>query len=544
MRLREYQSKAADAVFKSFEEHSSALVVMPTGSGKSVLFSHIIDQGDWGRVVVLAHREELIYQAAAHIERATGYAPDIEMSSHYADKSMFRRNPVVVSSIQTQSRGRMERFDPNQFGLVLLDEAHHATSKSYRKVIDHYRKNPDCKLLGVTATPDRADEAALGRVFDDVAFVYELSDAIKDGWLVPIFQRPIALHGLDLSSVGASSGDLNKRELAEVLEDEELEQQVAHAVYRVVGQRKTLVFAVTVRQAEMIADILNRHEPDCARWVCGKTPKQERAQTLRDYKAGVFRFLVNVGVFTEGYDEPGIEVVVMARPTKSRALYSQMVGRGTRPLAGLVDGAGSCPERHRRIATSAKPRLEVIDFVGNSGKHKLVTTADILGGKHDEAVVDMAKRVAMEDDAPVDVSKALEEAAEEHERRKADERRRRMAVIACSNYTVGGEVDPFDVLDIAEQPARGWDRVKRPSARMVEVLERAGIGCKDVTYSQASQLIGAIMERRDKGLCTPKQAKVLAGHGYDTGSTFAEAREIIDALAANNWQRPEAVEVW
>jgi len=542
--LRPYQQEAADAVIESFKTNGSALVVMPTGTGKTILFSRIIEDHDWGRCLVLAHREELIRQAANKIEAVSGCAPDIEMAGEYADRSMFLRNPVIVSSIQTQSRGRMKRFDPHQFGLVIIDEAHHATAKSYRRTIAHYRQNPNCKLLGVTATPDRSDESALGQVFDTVPCVYELSDAIADGWLVPVRQRVVTVDGLDMSSVRTTAGDLNGADLGKILEQESVAHEIAHPTYELVGKRKALVFAVTVRQAEMIADILNRHEQDCARWVCGKTPKHERAETLRDYTAGRFRFLVNVGVFTEGFDEPTIEVIVMARPTKSRALYSQCVGRGTRPLPGLVDDAGSCPERRRRIATSGKPFVEVIDYVGNSGRHKLVTTADILGGKYGEEVVNLANHNTQEAGTAQDISEALENAAEEIDRRKADERRRRMAVIATAKYKVGGEVDPFDILDITEQPARGWDRVKKPSARMAEVLDKAGVSTQGMSYTQASQLIGAMMERRNKDQCTFRQAKVLSAHGYETTATFAEARTIIDSLAANGWKRRDLVEAY
>lgn len=542
LRLREYQQEAADKVLESFKEHDSALVVLPTGTGKTVLFSRIIEDHDWGRCLVLAHREELIRQAAEKIEAVSGYAPDIEMNVEYADKSMFHRNPVVVSSIQTQSRGRMERFNPDQFGLVIIDEAHHAPAKSYRRTISHYRQNTGCKILGVTATPDRSDEAALGQVFDDVAYVYELSDAIRDGWLVPVRQRIVHVDGLDLSKVRTTAGELNQKDLGDILAEEGMAHEIAHPAYELVGGRKALVFAVTVRQAEMIAEVLNRHEPDCARWVCGKTPKHERAQVLRDYTAGRFRFLVNVGVFTEGFDEPSIEVVVMGRPTKSRALYAQMVGRGTRPLAGLVDDAGSCPERRRRITTSAKPHLEVIDFVGNCGKHKLVTTSDVLGGKYGEEVVDLAKQNTSDAGSAEDVSEALEKAFEAIERRKADERRRRMAVIATAKYEVGGEVDPFDLLDITPQVARGWDRVKKPSARMVEVLEKNGVDCRNISYTHASQLIGEMKRRRENGVCTLRQAKLLSAHGYESNLSFAEASRVIDELASNGWRRPQRLQ--
>ncbi|HUX15612.1 MAG TPA: DEAD/DEAH box helicase [Phycisphaerae bacterium] len=587
MNLRPYQSAAVDAIFEAWETAPACLAVMPTGTGKTVVFASVIARlladRPGLRAMVLAHREELIFQAAEKIGRVAGHQADIEMAEMRAGRGFFGQARVVVSSIQTQNAGRdaarMERFDPAEFGLLIIDEAHHATAASYRRVLDHYRQNPALRVLGATATPDRHDEEALGRVFDTVAFDYELTDAIADGWLVPIRQRMVAVDGLDLSACRTTAGDLNGADLARVMEYEEALHGIAAPTLDLTAGRRTLLFAASVAHAERLCEIFNRHTAGIARWVHGGTPKEARRDMLVAYKAGEFGILCNVGVATEGFDEPGIECVVMARPTKSRALYAQMIGRGTRPLEALAAGLNDLDPAGRRAAidASGKPALEVIDFSGNAGRHKLVSTADILGGNYsDEAIGRARTRAATAAGAPVDVAAALfdaeaeirgeklaAEAAAEAEKEAAAEaeRQRRQALRPAAKYTAEKEaaaeaerqrrqalrpaakyttrtVDPFDVFGLEPHRERGWDKGRVPSEKMIAMLERQGIDARRLTFTAAKQLIGEITSRWDADRCTFKQAKVLARFGYPADVSFAEARRLIDGLAANNWKRP------
>jgi len=541
MILRPYQAAAVDGIFDAWRTSRSTLLVQPTGTGKTVTFAHVIKRMPSGRALVLAHREELIFQAADKIEAVTGAKPDIEMAEMRADHAMFGKARVVVSSIQTQCAGRngdsrMKRFDPQEFSLLVVDEAHHATAPTYRRVLEHYGRNPDLKILGVTATPDRHDEEALGQVFDTVAYDYELLDAIHDGWLVPIHQRSVVVDGLDYSGVRTTAGDLNGADLARVMEYEETLHGIAAPTVELAAGRKTLVFAASVAHAERLCEIFNRHSTGCARFVTGTTPKDERRAMLADYAAGKFQMLVNVGVATEGFDEPGIQVVVMARPTKSRALYAQMAGRGTRPLPGLVDGPDAADARRAAIAASAKPACEVIDFVGNSGRHKLITTADILGGNYSDEVVDRARAAAEEaDGAAVDMAELLADA--EKDLAEERERARRAALRVKARYT-SQVVDPFDILHIEPWRERGWDTGRQPSEKMLALLERNGIDTKGLTFTQAKQLVGEIIHRYEERKCSFKQARLLSRYGYPTDVPFAEASRLIDALAKNNWKRP------
>ena len=320
MKLRPYQHAAVDAVLAAWKEFIAVLVVLPTGCGKTVLFAEIIRRLNT-RAMVLAHREELVFQAKDKICRVTGLDAHVEMGEYRADMDGLGGAPmVIVSTVQTHTAGgdgggRMTKFAPEDFGLLVIDEAHHATSPTYRRCIDWYMRNPAMRVLGVTATPDRADEEALGQVFGTVAFDYGLTDAIGAGWLVPVEQQMVHVEGLDFSSCRTTAGDLNGADLAQVMEYEQNLHGIADPAFEIAGGRRTLVFAASVDQAERLAEILNRHRPGCAGWLCGKTDRDSRRKILSDFGGGTLQFVCNVGVLTEGFDDAGVEVVVMPRRT-------------------------------------------------------------------------------------------------------------------------------------------------------------------------------------------------------------------------------------
>lgn len=546
MILREYQSNAADGIMTEFDSNNSTLAVMPTGTGKTILFAEIIRRFQPGRAMVLAHREELIFQAVDKIQRSTGLACAIEMAARTVESDLFKPNcPVVVSSIQTQiaggNGGRMTKFDPMEFALVIVDESHHACAGSYLKVLEYYQRNPKLKLLGVTATPDRADEIALGEVFESVAFDYEILDAINDGYLVPIHQRMVKVESIDLANARTTAGDFNGKDLAAIMEAERPMQEVAAATVDIIGDRRTLIFTASVAQAEKLAEILNRHRSGMAEWVCGETDKENRRDILTDFSSGKTQVVCNCGVLTEGYDNPAVEVVVMARPTKSRSLYAQMIGRGTRTLPGVIDQDGQDADaRKAAIAESAKPWVVVVDFVGNSGRHKLITSADILGGKSREEVVERARSKAARADGDVDMAEMLTQAEMEL---KQEEERRRAAVTAKARYTAT-VVDPFEVLAIPHHVQRGWDIGRKLSPRQIEVAQKFGVPIDGLEYHEQRQLLDECFRRIKLGLCSFKQMRTLRKFGFDPKAmSFTEAGQRITELARNGWTRKESVTV-
>ena len=557
MKLRDYQERAVDGTFAAWDEGRSALVVLPTGCGKTIVFASVIqrllaDGGKKARVLVLAHREELIAQAKDKIAAVVPSARiGIEMAELKANDFFGQPPEVVVSSVQTQNSGkppRMEKFAPKDFAAVIVDEAHHAIAKTYRRVIDWFLKgNPACKLLGVTATPDRKDEAALGSVFERVACDYGIADAISDGWLVPIRQQLVSVESLDYSGIRTCGGDLNQKDLAEVMEQEENLQRIAAPTLEIVGNRRAIVFAASVKQAERLAEILNRGSGKLADWISGETPKDVRRDKLERFKRGELRYMVNVGVLTEGFDDAGVDVVVMARPTKSRALYAQMAGRATRPAAEVaarlgeveVEGEGeqrtdASALRRKMIAESSKPTCLIVDFVGNSGRHKLISSIDILGGRYDYEVVARAKekmksKGAANGEEASDVSEALETAKREIEAEKAEIERKRKLVLAKAKY-VTRAVDPFDRYDLVEAPSADPTMIiSSGEERQLRKLLKKKYALTSLTRKQA--LVNEMRRRRHSGEATLGQEAFLRRRGFVAPMRAGEARRAIDRIS-------------
>jgi superfamily II DNA/RNA helicase len=307
-----------------------------------------------------------------------------------------------------------------------------------------------------------------------------------------------------------------------------------------------------------MTEIINRYFPDSALCIVGTTPRNVRRSGLERFARGEFQFLLSCGVFLEGTDLPHVSIVGMARPTKSRALYCQMIGRGLRVLPGLIDGIPTAEERVRRIAASAKPTCLVVDFVGNSGKHKLVSTADVLGGELPDALVQGVMRKAVKSGQPVDVLRAVSEAkaTQEKERRErarkeASEREesqeaakkraaeRPRGIVAGASY-VTQKINPFDIMDVAPKREPPWHRGRKPTDKMKEVLRRNKIPYSpETSFWEAHLLIDEVIRRRKAGLCTYAQAHLLSQYGYPREVSFAEARKIINSLKANGWRRPE-----
>jgi superfamily II DNA or RNA helicase len=548
VKYRDYQNRAIDAVFHQWKDVRSTLLVMPTGTGKTVTFAGILQRAYPKRALVIAHREELIFQAQEKIQQITGWNVAIEMGELHADLPdgcLFGGPQVVVSTIQTQTAGgdglgRMSKFLPEQFGIVVVDEGHHGTSASYRRVMEYYGQNPDIKFLYVTATPDRADEEALGQVCESVAMDYEILDAIHDGWLVPVDQRFVVVQGLDFSGVRTTAGDLNGADLAAVMEEEKNLHGVVGPTLDIIGTRRTLVFAASVAQAERMSEVFNRHRPGCSAWICGKTPKDARRAVLRDFSDGKLQVVCNVGVLTEGFDNPSVEVIVMARPTKSRSLYAQMAGRAIRPLEEIAHELNDVPDAEARramIAASRKPRCEIVDFVGNSGRHKLITTADILGGKVSDKAKEKAVERAQKDGEPVRMDEALDTAEAEVQTEEKAEAARRARLKARAQWEAQN-VDPFDTFQIQPDRARGWDAGRKLTDKQLAFLAKQGIDASAMPYAQGRQLVTELFRRFDEKLCTFKQAKLLRKYNLPSNVTMDVARQLIDAVASSGWKRP------
>ena len=549
MQLRPYQVDCIESVFEDWKSHQSVLVVLPTGVGKSVIFSEIVRRIHPVRSLVIAHRGELIYQAVKHIERS-GLDTEIEMADHKADASMFQRGSIVVATIQTLvsgiSSGRIEKFRPTDFGIIVIDEGHRSVAPSYRKVLDYFMKNPNLKVFSCTASPDRLDKQALGKVFQKVSYEYEILDAIEDGWLVPVDQQMVSVGTLDFSHIRTTAGDLNGADLAAVMEDEKNLQGMCGATLDIIKSKKSIVFASSVRHAEKCCEIFNRHKPGMAAWICGKTPKDDRSKIISRFAHSEFQVLCNVSICVEGFDVPDVEVIVMGRPTKSRAMYCQAIGRAMRPLTGVLDELHSAYERKEAIAASPKKNALILDFVGNSGKHKLMTTADILGGKYDDETKQLAEKKAKESSGPVRMTELLKESEREIRERKEQarlaEEARKARLVAKVNFTTT-KINPFDAFEIQPAQDKGWDNGKVLSDKQRGILLKMGVDPDAIPFAQGRQLVIEQLRRWDNNLASLKQIQILKKRGIPAAQmTRKEASRMIDEIAAKEgWKKREEV---
>lgn len=538
MKLRDYQEEAVSNTLESWNLAASVLGCCPTGGGKTVIAGEVIKRRG-GRAMVLCHTGELVSQFAKSLWRF-GLDSEIEKADLWADTNSLHGSPVVIATPQTLfSRGgkRLQRWKPDDFSTLIVDEGHHYSgAPAFEKVVKHFLVNPELRCLALTATPDRHDGIALARICDSVAFKYEIVDMIDKGYLVGVEQYLVKIESLDLSKCRTVAGDLSNADLAEVVEQEKPLLGMADATLKTVGNKKTLVFAHSVKQAERMAEIFNRHKPGSADCVFGHTPDDKRLDIFRRFSDERLQIMVNVAVAGEGYDNPNIEAIVCAKPTKSRARYTQQIGRGLRPLDDLLNGLDSPEERRMAIANSRKPTCMVLDFVGNAGRHSLMTVADVLGGRISEQAKQRAKakilktgRGNMLDELTIAERELLEER----------ERRRRMGIVADSKHRLT-YVDPFESF---RSKAKFWKSYKQQgplSTKQRLTLRRHGYDPEQFTPEQGQQVITKIFS------LSPAQENVLVRAGYSreelTGIPKWVASQMIDRVKANNWRRPKATE--
>lgn len=487
--LRPYQIQAHDAITRGFQEYQKQLVVKPTGSGKTILFASLAQHYQPRRTLVLAHREELITQAVDKIHKATGLIAEVEMGDYRASLDA----PVVVASVQTLMREkRRSRWPRDHFGLVVVDEAHHALADSYLGTLRHFDEN--AFVLGVTATPDRGDKKNLGRYFQNIAYEVTLLDLIKQNWLSPIRVKTVPL-SLDLRGVRTTAGDYNADDLGHAIEP--YLARIADVMVEN-RHRKTLVFLPLIRLSQQFAEMC-RERGIAAEHVDGQS--SERSACLARFSRGETTLVSNAMLLTEGYDEPSIDCVVCLRPTKVRSLYSQIVGRGTRIWPG-------------------KDHLLVLDFLWLTEEHSLVKPANLIAGDAEEAE-EITEALGGDGDLEDAHETVIADRTARLQERLRLNSRRSSQIFDALEFAVG-IADPA----IAEfVPTMGWhdDPV---SSKQSEILARSGIDPGSVRCKgQASAIIDKLFLRRDLGLATAKQVRWLRrlNHPQPELATFEEA---------------------
>jgi superfamily II DNA or RNA helicase len=363
MKLRDYQLECLKSILDRYKAGvRRQLVCLPTGTGKTVIFSQFPAFFRMKRrMLVLAHRAELLNQARDKLLAAN---PALQVEIEQAGRTASESSNVVVASVPTLGRGRsrrLTRLDPDQFSIVVIDEAHHATAETYGRIIGHLgvaRPDTNKLLVGFTATPKRSDGVGLHGVFDEISFSRAIPEMMAAGYLAPVAGYRVETD-VDLSRVKTSMGDFVVSQLSRAVNVQDRNALVVKAFRELVPDRRTLVFCVDVAHALDLAAAFTQYGTAAAA-VTGDTPAGERTEILASFSSGRLQVLTNCMVLTEGYDEPAVDGVILARPTKSTLLYTQMIGRGTRPHAGKTD-------------------VTVVDIVDNSIKHRLVTLPSLFG---------------------------------------------------------------------------------------------------------------------------------------------------------------------
>lgn len=334
------------------------LCQLATGLGKTVIFANIPIEG---ATLILSHRQELVMQPLRYFECSTA----VEMGTARASRVGRPVAPVTSASVQTMVR-RLDCYDRDAFDTIIIDEAHHAAAETYQKIVRHFQPR---RLLGFTATPNRADGLGLESAFDDIIFERDLRWGIEHGYLSPIQCRRVNI-GYDLRHVATRMGDYAPGELERAVNIDKCNDAIAEIV-RNIAAPPVLIFAVDVAHAKAIAAKMPG-----ARALSGEST--DRAEVVEKFKRGEVPVLVNCALFTEGTDLPNTRTVIIARPTKSAALYTQMVGRGTRLAEGkehclLVDCVGVS-----NMPLCTAPTLLGLDLDGVPPKYRHEIEGDLL----------------------------------------------------------------------------------------------------------------------------------------------------------------------
>ena len=477
---RPYQTQAREAVLKAFESQDAVIIEMATGLGKTEIFTQLLKEWGVGRCLVIAPQLTLIEQAFKKIYKRTGVAPGVEQAQNWSDETPWGRSPFVVASKATLERGRYERI--RDVGLVIVDECHMSITENWAKMLTHFVKD-GAKILGVTATAKRHDKRSMKNVYQGCAFQYGIVDGIRDGWLVNARTLCVELQSLDLSDVSSSNTalgrDFNQLELNAKLESWETIFEIAEVTAKETAGLKTAVYCSSVEEARMVSERLSDHYGFKSAWICADTSKctpEQRHNALRSFTNDPdgITHICNVGILTTGWDFPGLQAIVMARPTKSKALYTQIFGRGTRPLEGVVDFDDSTAElRRKAIAESGKPNFKMIDLVDASLIHKIITSPDVMAGSWGMEVIEkVKKRLDEELDLDDALEQASEEVQEEKERREKAEREHRAMIEAKARYRLR-EIDPFNADNLeVKSTKRGQKGARMTFGRFKSLLIR------------------------------------------------------------------------
>lgn len=519
MDLRPYQREAVAAIKAQWDSgFKNTLLVLPTGTGKTVVFSKVVEEEvkDGSKALILAHRGELLDQASDKLKMACGLDSALEKAESTSIGSPLN---VTVASVQTLSQEkRLAKFPRDYFKTIVVDEAHHSMSDTYQRILQHFDA---ANILGVTATPDRSDQKSLGKFFNSKAYEYTMHQAVKDGYLCPVKAQMIPLE-LDIANVGISNGDYAVGEIGGALEP--YLNQIAIEMLNYCKGRKTVVFLPLVKTSQKFCDSLNVHGLKAVE-VNGNSA--DREEILKDFENGEYDVLCNSMLLTEGWDCPSVDTVVVLRPTKVRSLYQQMVGRGMRLSPG-------------------KKELLLLDFLWMTERHDLCRPSALIS--KDENIAKRIDKMVMDTGCGIDLMDAEETA----ERDVIQEREEALArELAAMKKRKRQFVDPLEyALSISDEtltnyePTFAWE-MGPVTEKQKSYLERMGILTDTITCcGHACSIIDRLRARQDEHLATPKQIRLLEKYGfYHVGTwDFDSASKMITRISNNNWFLPRGID--
>ena len=517
--LYDYQTKAVNSVFHEWEEedHRKTLVISATGTGKTIIFiaiaERILTEYPDTHVLILAHRGELLSQAADKIQKHTDIPVSLEKGSVSSHDT-----PIVVGSVQSLSQDkRLDKFPSDYFKVIIVDEAHHSTSKTYQKVLNHFT---DAYIVGVTATPDRMDEKALAKYYDSRAFEYPLVQAILDGNLVPVKVRTIPLK-INMRHVRKSAGDYNVSDVGDAILP--YLESIADEMEKYCKGRTTLVFTPLIATSQKFMPILKKRGFRVCE-VHGSS--KDRDEKTKEIMEGKYDVILNAMLYTEGFDAKNIDCIINLRATKSRTLYIQMVGRGCR----------KCPER-------GKKDLLLLDFLWQTETFDIMNPAALVASN--DVIREKMTEISVSGEQDIfDIEeKAEDEVQKEREGQLAHmlDMMRSKASKSIDPVQYAYSIDDKNLYDY--EPMYAWEKDK-PTEKQLNYLKLVGFSVGQITTKgQASHIIGVMQNRRERGMSSPKQIKCLERSGFlNVGLwTKEEAGDMITALSDNRWHVPKGI---
>lgn len=515
MGLRPYQVECVSKIEESFLEFNRVLVTLFTGAGKTIIFSEIANKyiKNGKKVLVLAHREELLDQAADKMMKFHGVDFTlIKAGKEYDESKMFQ-----IGSVQSLCKeDRLNKFDKDYYGLIIVDEAHHCMADTYQVIFKYFNS---AKVLGVTATPNRSDGKKLAKFFETTAYEYKMEDGIRDGWLSSVIMRTGNVN-IDLSKVRTVAGDFIINELDDAI-TREFNKISKYIKAKLEHRKRILIFTPRIASAEVLAEVLKRDGLN-AEFVSGAS--KNRKEITEKFKSGDIRIICNSMLYTEGFDCPEVDCIINLRPTQSKGLFTQMLGRGTRICNG-------------------KENILYVDFLWKTDKEimtpcNLFAETDVLAKSMRDFLVMNANKsyemitLAQYIDLVMGGLQKMEGARMEWVVNLEKKTLRTMSMFA---YLIN------DRRLLEYEPIYYWEE-QQSTQKQIEFIEgKCGISCKGIKKGLASKIIDVIVKRIKDKKCTAKQMFFLAKNGiFDKAPEISmeDAVKIMNDISNNYWRVP------